>query len=163
MRSWLRWRGAWWGSQTRQVLHITHAFFLHDWQSCPGLTPTSKLKRAKSIDIDLDDSDDKVRLIQLLQSKLIQWPGYSMFKASAHKTLQNPDINQNWEFTTKFCDDFYGKNTNSVSFSFISFFFFMKLTMFFGRTYALQRPWSMLPWMVSETIYMSCHTLALPR
>jgi len=98
------------------------------------------LKRAKSIHIDLDDSDDKVRLIQLLQSKLIQQPGYSTFKASAHKTLQNPNIIQNWEFTTKFCDDFHGQNTNSVSFSFISFFFFVKLTMFFGRTYMLQRP-----------------------
>ena len=70
----------------------------------------------------VDDANDsrhtaEVAPVSLLQSKLVDRPGYSKFRDSCHKVLQNPDIPSHWEFAAKFSADFRGRSITSVSFS----------------------------------------------
>ena len=65
-----------------------------------------------------ESEEHAVGPVQLLRDKLIKRAGYSTFKASTHKTLQNPDIPGNWEFAAKFSNDFHGQSIGeSVSHS----------------------------------------------
>lgn len=66
--------------------------------------------------------NEEVAPVSLLQSKLVNRPGYSKFKDSCHKILQNPDIPSHWEFAAKFSADFRGRSITSVSFSYQALF-----------------------------------------